>query len=56
MPWTPSDAQSHTVKADTAQLQRLWAHVANRVLKISGDEASAIRQANAAVAKAKGGD
>jgi hypothetical protein len=51
MPWKPSDATKHTSKASTAKLRRLWAHVANSVLSKSGDEASAVKQANAAVAR-----
>jgi hypothetical protein len=59
MPWKPSDAQSHTKKADTPEKQKLWASTANSRLaacvKDGGDrkecEASAVRVANAAVAK-----
>jgi len=50
MPWTPRDAYSHTKKADTPSKQRQWAHVANSIFEESGDEARAIREANAAVA------
>lgn len=49
MPWTARDAYSHTKKANTPQAQSQWAAIANSVLEKSGDEASAIRQANAAV-------
>lgn len=51
MPWTARDAYSHTKKANTTELQRRWASIANRILSEGGDEASAIRQANAMVAK-----
>lgn len=53
MPWTPRDAYSHTKKASTPSLQRRWASIANSILESGGDEASAIRQANAAISGAK---
>lgn len=53
MPWKASDATSHTSKADTPRLKRLWADVANSVLKKGGSEGSAIKQANGVVAKMK---
>ena len=52
MPWTPDDAPSHTKKAATAKLKRLWAEIANKVLDETGDEGRAIREANAVVARA----
>jgi hypothetical protein len=52
MPWTPRDAYSHTKKASTPSTQQRWASVANSVLQSTGDEARAIREANATVAKA----
>lgn len=51
MPWTPADAKGHTKKATSPKLQRQWSDVANSVLKSTKDEARAIREANAAVAK-----
>lgn len=51
MPWTSSDAKRHTKAAKTLGLQKQWAKVANSVLARTGDEASAIRQANATIAK-----
>lgn len=51
MPWTAGDAEKHTKKADTSWKQRLWAKVANADLERTGDEAQAIRNANAAVAQ-----
>ena len=54
MPWTPSDAQRHTHKAATPELQALWAKVANEALQRLGDESQAIREANAVVAKQGG--
>lgn len=51
MPWTPSDATKHTKKATSATSKRQWRDVANAVLKKTGDEGRAVREANAAVAK-----
>lgn len=51
MPWTSRDAYRHTKKASTPNLQRMWSHVANSVLEKTGDEARAIREANAAVSR-----
>lgn len=53
MPWTARDAYRHSKKAATPHLQRLWSNVANAALHSGSDDASAIRQANAAVARAK---
>lgn len=53
MPWGPEDAEKHTKKASTAKLKGLWAKVANERLEAGDPEDSAIRQANAAVGKAK---
>jgi hypothetical protein len=55
MPWTARDAYRHTKKASTPKLQSQWSAVANSVLNSGADEASAIRQANAAVQGSKGG-
>lgn len=52
MPWAPSDAERHTKAASTAQLRELWARVANDELARHGDEARAIRAADAAVKRA----
>jgi hypothetical protein len=49
LPWSPTDAPRHTKAASTPALQRLWAKVANEQLEESGDEARAIRVANATV-------
>lgn len=51
MPWTTNDADRHTHKAATPALQELWARVANETLDRTGDEARAIREANAVVAR-----
>jgi hypothetical protein len=47
MPWTPEDAHSHTHDTNTPNLKELWAKVANERLGSPGDEARAIRDANA---------
>src|SRR5258707_8639410 len=52
MPWTSSDAKGHTKKADTPEKQKKWAKIANAVLDKTGDEATAIKEANAAMRKA----
>jgi hypothetical protein len=49
MPWSPSDARAKTHFADTPELQRLWAEVANKTLEATDDEGRAIREANAVV-------
>ncbi len=51
MPWTPAQAASHTHKAKTAKQKRQWRDVANAVLKKTGDEGRAVREANAVVGK-----
>lgn len=51
MPWTSKDAYRHTKKASTPQLQSMWSKVANSALESGRDEATAIREANAVVAK-----
>lgn len=53
MPWSKGEAKSFTHKAKSAVAQRQWKDVANKVLKETGDEARAVRSANAAVAKRK---
>lgn len=49
MPWDASDAEAHTKKASTPKKQRQWSAVANSVLERTGDDARAIRSANAVV-------
>jgi hypothetical protein len=43
--------QSDTVASSTLELKELWAKVANERLEHTGDEARAIREANAVVAR-----
>ena len=49
MPWNPEDAKRHTGLASTPRLQSMWSQIANQQLEDHGDEARAIREANAAV-------
>jgi hypothetical protein len=49
--WTSDDADRHMHKATTSELKELWAKVANERLEHAGDEARAIREANAVVAR-----
>jgi len=52
MPWLPSDGpKRHTKKANTPAKRKQWSSTANSVLEESGDEAKAVRIANAAVKK-----
>ena len=51
MPWRPEDAPRHTHKADTDELRRVWAEVANTILAETADEGRAVRTANAVVAR-----
>jgi hypothetical protein len=51
MPWKPGDAAGHTHKANTPKRQRQWRDVANSALKRGASDASAIKQANAVVAR-----
>lgn len=53
MPWNPSDATRHTHKAKSAKAKRQWSHVADKALAGGSSEGSAIRQANAVVARRK---
>lgn len=55
MPWTSADATRHTRKAKSAKDKRQWSHVANSMLRRGSSEDSAVRAANAAVAKGRGG-
>lgn len=49
MRWGPSDAPRFTRLADTFSRQKLWADVANRALRQTGDDAKAVRIANSAI-------
>ena len=52
MPWTAKDASKHKKGLNSAQA-KTWAGVANGVLKSTGNEAEAIRTANARVGAPK---
>lgn len=54
MPWSPSDSKRFTKKATTSKKRRQFAHVANSILKRTGDEGRAIRGANAAARGGRG--
>jgi hypothetical protein len=48
-----ASAYKHTHKAKSPASQKQWSTVANKVLKQSGDDAKAIKIANAAIQKRK---
>jgi hypothetical protein len=52
MPWTAKDAHNKTHRAKSPKRKRQWSKVANSILERTGDDARAIRGANAAVKKA----
>ena len=54
MPWVAGDAEAHTKRANTPQLQELWAKVANERLAAGDSDAEAIRKANAVIARRRG--
>lgn len=51
MPWNSRNATRHTRKAKSRKAKRQWAKVANRALARGDSEGSAVRQANAVVAR-----
>lgn len=53
MPWAQKDAKRHTKKANSPKKQRQWAHVSNDALARGASEESAIKQADAVVARTK---
>lgn len=53
MPWRAREATQHTHLASTPKKKRLWARIANQQLEEHGDDARAIRVANAAVSGIK---
>ena len=54
MPWVAADAAKHNKKA-TGKAATQWAAVANSVLSTTGNDARAIREANAVVARRRYG-
>lgn len=51
MPWTAKDAERHTHKAKSGVAKRQWSDVANSILKRTGDEGQAVREANGVISK-----
>ena len=51
MPWKPTDAPHSTKKANTPKKRRQWSKVANSVLRKTGDDALAKREANSVIKK-----
>jgi hypothetical protein len=51
MPWSTGDVDKHNAGLNARQ-KSLWVKVANEVLSNTGDDARAIREANATVAGA----
>jgi len=51
MPWPPSKATSHTKKATTGTLKKLWSEVANKSLASGKSEGASVRIANYVVKK-----
>ena len=51
MPWTAKDSTRHTKKAKSATARRQWSRVANSVLARTGNDARAVRSANAVIAR-----
>ena len=51
MPWSEADAKRHTKSARSAKAKRQWSIVANSILERTGNEARAIRGANAVVSR-----
>ena len=55
MPWNQSQARRHTRKARTQKDRETWSEVANETLERTGDEARAVRTANAVIKRKRGG-
>ncbi len=53
MPWSSKDALEHTKAARSAAEQKLWSAVANKVLKETGSDSSAIKIANSQIRRSK---
>lgn len=49
MPWQPEDAPAHNALASTPRRQTLWSNVANEERRKTGNDAQAIKMANAAL-------
>lgn len=53
MPWGPNNASRYSKLVKTQRQRERWASVANHVLETTGDEAQAIRVANATIRNEK---
>lgn len=52
MPWSTADVGRHNkAAAKDPRKAAVWAHVANATLRRTGNDATAIKEANAAVAR-----
>lgn len=51
MPWKPSGAKHKDKAANTPKKAREWAHIADSVLKRTGNEGLAIREASGVLKK-----
>lgn len=51
MPWTAADAGRHNKKAKSGKAAAQWSAVANSVLAKTGNDARAVREANAVIAR-----
>lgn len=49
MPWTPSEAARHDKKAKGRKARKQWSDIANSVLRRTGNEGLAIREANGVI-------
>ncbi len=54
MPWTSKDVGRHNRGVKSSTGKRQWADVANSVLRRTGNEGRAIREANAVAKKRRG--
>lgn len=55
MPWKAGDAARHTKKVRSARSKKQWKEVANSVLRSTGDEGRAVREANGVARRMYGG-
>lgn len=51
MPWAPADASKKTKKAKSPKAKRMWAHIADNLLKHGTSEGEAIKEANGVIKK-----
>ena len=53
VPWTAKDASSKTKKAKSPAAKKQWKAIANSVLAKTGNDATAIKMANAVIKRRK---